>query len=144
MATIYQTPRLQLGNAPLDGYAGSETDQFALVWQTTGSLSTDNFIVEYRPVGTSTWTSAPNPSTINTGVGSRINHTVTVTGVNYNTDYEYRVRHFQGSTLVETHQEAFKTRLPVGDLVDLPLLLMVTQPDPDEKLALGQFRIGLI
>ena len=115
MATIYQPPRLQLGDAPLNGYAGSERDRFALVWQTTGSLSTDRFLVEYRPVGSNTWIAAPTPSTIDTGVGSRVNHTVTITGVDYDAAYEYRVRHFQGNQLIATHQEDFRTRLAAGD-----------------------------
>lgn len=64
MSTLRQPPRIQLGDAPLAGYAGSETDQIAILWQTEGDTSDDTFTVEYRAVGETDWNSVDS-STIN-------------------------------------------------------------------------------
>ena len=84
-------PRLQLGNAPLVGYAGSSTDQMEVLWQTisAGAGTQDSFSVEYRLAGsTGAWLATPATSSINTGIGGRINHFTTMTGLIYATHYE--------------------------------------------------------
>ncbi len=111
-------PRLQLGNAPLVGYAGSSTDQMEVLWQTVsaGSGTQDSFTVEYRLAGSGgAWLATPATSTIATGVGGRINHFTTMTGLNYSTQYEYRVRHQQGDVLVNQFSDTFRTRNPASD-----------------------------
>jgi hypothetical protein len=110
---VKHTPYLQLGDAPL----GSPTDQIEILWQTVpgGSGSDDSFTVDYRLVGNPTWTGAGPIDTLDTGVGDRVNHFVPITGLQYDTDYEYRVVHSRGGAEVATYQDAFHTRLPVGD-----------------------------
>ena len=110
--TINQTPRLQIGDAPL----GSPTDQVALIWQTKGSNSGDSFVVQYRLVNsTEPWQTADAPSVLNTGTDSRMNHYTTITGLDYSSKYEYRVQHLRNGSLVNTYQDNFETRLGAGD-----------------------------
>lgn len=111
-------PRLQLGNAPLIGYAGSATDQMEVLWQTVsaGSGTQDSFTVEFRLAGSGgAWLATPATSSINTGIGGRINHFTTMTGLSYSTQYEYRVRHMQADVLVNQFSDTFLTRNPAGD-----------------------------
>jgi hypothetical protein len=110
---VNHTPYLQLGNAAI----GSATDQIEILWQTkpAGSGVQDSFILEYRQVGNSTWLSAGSPSTLNTGVEGRINHFRDITGLSYNTNYEYRVIHTRAGNTVATYQDMFKSRLAPGD-----------------------------
>ncbi len=110
--TINQPPRLQIGDAQL----GSATDQVALIWQTTGSNSGDSFVVEYRPANSNdSWQTASTPTTIDTTTGGRLNHETTITGLDYDSNYEYRVQHFRNGSLINTYQDSFETRLPAGD-----------------------------
>ncbi len=113
---VNHTPYLQLGNAPLAGFAGSATDRVQIIWQTKpASVSgNDSFVVEYRHAGASTWIDAGASSTINTGVSNRVNRFVDVTGLNYDADYEYRVRHLRDGSVVNDYQATFHTRLPTG------------------------------
>ncbi|MGK7953590.1 MAG: fibronectin type III domain-containing protein [Xenococcaceae cyanobacterium] len=98
--TVNQTPRLQIGDAKL----GSTTDQIALIWQTKGSNSGDSFVVEYRPANSNgTWQTADAPTTIDTRTEGRINHSTTITGLDYSAEYEYRVQHFRNGSLVNTY-----------------------------------------
>ena len=112
-------PYLQLGDAPLDGFKGSETDQVELLWQTLpGSGSgNDSFVVEYRRANSSgPWKAASgSEQTNNIGTGGRVNHSVEIDGLDYNTEYEYRIQHLRGNTVVETFQNSFETRLAAGD-----------------------------
>jgi len=114
---VRHPPRLQLGDAPLAGFAGSETDQIEILWQTVRAHSgtQDGFLVEYRRVGDATWSEAGPIATIDTGVETRIIHSVEIDGLSYDTDYEYRVTHLRADEIVETYQETFHTRLPAGD-----------------------------
>ena len=115
---VKHTPRLQLGDAPLAGYAGSSLDQVEILWQTVtgGSGTQDSFSVEYRLAGTTDpWLAGSAASQINTGAGSRINHSSVITGLNWDTDYEYRVRHLRAGVVVDTYQHTFRTRLQAGD-----------------------------
>jgi hypothetical protein len=113
--TVNHPPYLQLGNAPLTGQPGSETDQVEILWQTiTTGAATDSFVVQYRQLGSIMWLPAGPITTINTGVGTRINHSVTIDGLLFDQDYEYRVQHTSGGFVVGTYQEAFHTRLGAG------------------------------
>jgi hypothetical protein len=101
--TVNHAPRLQLGNAPLAGFAGSTTDQVDILWQTmsAGSGNEDTFVVEYRAVGAPTWTSANSINApIVTGFEGRLVHSATILGLQYDSQYEYRVQHLSGGMLV--------------------------------------------
>lgn len=116
--SIDHNPRLQLGNAPLVGYAGSSTDQMEVLWQTVsaGAGTQDSFSVEYRLAGSSgAWLATPATSLISTGIGGRINHFTTMTGLSYATQYEYRMRHRQADVIVKEFTDTFRTRNPAGD-----------------------------
>jgi len=51
--TVKHNPRLQPGNAPLAGYAGSQQDRVDILWQTIPAAAgtQDSFTVEYRAAG---------------------------------------------------------------------------------------------
>ena len=110
--TINHTPYLQLGNAPLEGY-NAGTDQAEVIWQTTGVADTDTFTSEFRETGAADWTSGNLNPQIITGVGGRINHSTTFTGLNFNDDYDYRITHLRGGSPIATYQSTFHTRLNV-------------------------------
>ncbi len=115
--TVMHEPRVQLGDAPLDGYAGSSTDQIVLMWQAVpaGSGTSDSFVAEYRLSVDTAWTDAGPTSTLDTGVEDRINHSVEIAGLDYDTDYDYRVQHLRAGSLVTEYQATFHTRLAAGD-----------------------------
>ncbi len=115
---VHHNPRLQLGDAPLTGFSGSETDQVEILWQTMQAAAgdQDGFVVQYRRVGDTLWNTAGPISTIDTGVGTRVNHFVEIDGLDYAADYEYRVRHLRGGNILQTFQDTFRTRLPAGDV----------------------------
>lgn len=110
---VKHTPYLQLGDAPL----GSATDQIEILWQTlpVGPGTQDSFTVDYRSVGASPWISAGPVSTLDTGVQGRINHFVPINGLQYDTDYEYRVVHLRSGAQLTTYQSTFQSRLSGGD-----------------------------
>src|SRR5437867_2014383 len=70
---VNHSPYLQLGNAPLTGFAGSSTDRVQIIWQTVpdSASGNDSFVVEYRRADATSWINAGSISTINTGVSSR-------------------------------------------------------------------------
>jgi len=111
--TVNHTPYLQLGNAAL----GNPNDQIEILWQTlpAGIGTQDSFSTEYRLLGSSTWINAGLPGTIDTGVEGRINHFVPITGLQYDSNYEYRVIHERDGSEVTTFQDSFHTRLAPGD-----------------------------
>ena len=110
-------PRLQLGDAPLTGYAGSETDQVEILWQTIpgGPGTNDNFQVDYRPSGSDTWTASPFISTNDVDHDGRIIHSNVLSGLSFDSSYEYRVVHSRGDVIVATYSADFATRLAPGD-----------------------------
>lgn len=114
---VKHNPRLQPGNAPLAGYAGGDLDRVDILWQTKpgGTGTQDTFSVEYRPVGGTTWQSAGLNSAIDTGVESRVVRSASITGLNWNAAYEYRVRHWSGDLIVNQYTSQFRTRLNAGD-----------------------------
>ena len=115
--SVKHNPRLQPGNAPLVGYAGSELDRVDLLWQTipAGAGTQDSFTVEHRAVGATAWTSVALNADINTGIENRVVRSSSITGLNWNANYEYRVRHRRGDVIVGQYQSTFKTRLAAGD-----------------------------
>ncbi|MCY2966854.1 MAG: metallophosphoesterase [Planctomycetota bacterium] len=115
---VNQNPRLQLGNAPLAGYAGSALDQISVLWQTqpAGTGTQDTFTVQYRPFGgTASWQTVPSIVQTATGVEGRIVREASITGLNWNSEYEYRVRHLRAGVLVQEWTDQFRTRLQAGD-----------------------------
>ena len=116
--TINQSPRLQPGDAPLVGYAGSEFDRVDVLWQTVpaGAGIQDSFVVDYRPVDASgAWQVAALNAAIDTGVEGRVVRSATITGLAWNAAYEYRVRHLRGEAIVAEYGSPFRTRLRAGD-----------------------------
>jgi hypothetical protein len=114
--TVKHNPRLQPGNAPLAGYAGGSLDRVDLLWQTIpgGAGTQDTFAVAYRAVGATSWQAAALNATISTGVEGRIVHSSSITGLDWNTNYEYRVRQLRGDVIVAEYQATFRTRLQSG------------------------------
>jgi cysteine-rich repeat protein len=105
-------PYIQLGDAPL----GAATDQFAIVWQTLTLARQgpdhDHFEVEYRAVGSPTWLPGPAPEIRDVGSESRRNHAATLTGLDFDSEYEYRLIHYRNGVALDggTHQASVKTR----------------------------------
>jgi choice-of-anchor B domain-containing protein len=114
--TVNHSPYLQPGNAPLVGFSGSTTDQVQVMWQTVpaGIGTSDSFVVDYRQASATSWISAGAISTLNTGVAGRINHFVDITGLSFDTQFEYRVQHLRDGMPVNVYQAVFRTRLPAG------------------------------
>lgn len=135
MALINQPPRLQLGDAPLTGYTGADTDQVVVIWQTTGSLTGDTFTVEVRPSG-GAWTSVTGHTMDPTGVGSRVMHEVEIDGLSYGSTYEYRVVHTPSGGSPVTYQAEFDTRLEAGDTSGFSFAAYGDSADPN---SLGPF-----
>jgi len=82
---VRHPPRLQLGDAPLAGFAGSEMDHVEILWQTVRAHdgTQDSFLVQYRQVGDATWSEAGPIATIDTGVETRVIHSVEIDGLSY-------------------------------------------------------------
>lgn len=112
--TVNHTPYIQLGNAPLDGYNGG-TDQAEILWQTTGTQDTDTFTARFRETGAGSWTSASLNAQIDTGVGGRIVHSTTFTGLNFDDDYDYEITHLRNGSPIATYSSTFHTRLNPSD-----------------------------
>lgn len=109
---MVRPPRVQLGDASLSGFAGAGSDQMRVMWQTTGEPDGDRFEAEFRGVGDDAWTTTPVESA--TGPGSRVDHWADFTGLDYNRQYEYRIRHIRAG-LLQTWTQAFFTRLASHD-----------------------------
>ena len=106
-------PRLQIGNAPLAGFAGSATDQIDVLWETipSGIGTEDAFVVEYRLSGTSdAWAPAIAPTQQDTGEQERIVHSSAILGLAWDTDYEYRVTHRRADVIAAHVPDASASR----------------------------------
>lgn len=117
--TVNHTPYIQLGNAALEGYNAGK-DQAEVLWQTTGTQDTDTFTAEVRETGLTPWTSVSLNAQINTGVdngpGVRIVHSATLTNLNFNDDYDYRITHLRNGNPIATYgPSTFHTRLDAND-----------------------------
>ncbi len=115
--TLKHNPRLQPGNAPLVGYTGSELDRVELLWQTipSGTGTQDLFNVEFRPVGAAAWQASSLNSPTITNVEGRIVYSASISGLSWNSNYEYRVRHLQAGVIVGQYSSPFHTRLAAGE-----------------------------
>lgn len=112
-STVVQPPRMQLGDAPLDGYPGADQDRITLMWQTTGG--DDEFDAAVRRLGADEWTPAGPVLAEALGVGSRVNHWVEITGLDWGVEYEYRIRQRRDGAEVAVWAHSFRTRLRAGD-----------------------------
>ena len=121
---VKHQPYLQPGDAPLasTGPGIGDTDQIVIVWQTiesgTGDPPDDFFEVEYRRAGDPTFLPATPIDTLATGVETRANHSVTITGLDYGEQYEYRVTHKRepgAPVVVTSYAGTFRTRRSPGD-----------------------------
>ena len=119
---VIHPPYLQLGDAPLAPFPGSESDRVQLLWQTVPIPDArhrtdrdDEFVVEYRALGAARWQRAGAPSQIATGVQGRVNHWLDVGGLDYAAEYDYRVRHLAAGKQVRTYRGTFRTRLAPRD-----------------------------
>lgn len=112
---IHQRPRLQLGNAPLVGFNGSQFDQAEVLWQTmpAGTGGQDVFKVNFRPVGTTTWSPGGSIQQLSQSDG-RIVFSSRMTGLQYDAAYEYRVQHWSDQKLLQVFSSPFQTRLAAG------------------------------
>jgi hypothetical protein len=138
---VKHNPRLQPGNMPLVPFAGSERDRVDVLWQTVplGNLTHDRFTVQYRRAGSDgPWQTATLNDAIDTGFGGRVIHSATIDGLEYDADYEYRVRHLrEDGALVNTYQYPFHTRLPAGS--DKPFTFSAYGDSADIRVV-GNFR----
>ncbi len=107
---LKHAPYLQLGDAPLVGYSGSDTDQLELMWQFIGDPGDHHFEVSCRPTGGS-WKPVADQQEIDTGVGQRVNVAATLLGLEYDSAYEYRVTHGCALGAAVSYQNNFRTRL---------------------------------
>lgn len=137
--SVWQTPRLQLGNAPLTGYAGSDTDQVELLWQTrpAGSGSEDRFTVDVRLAGSAAWSPGGTIQQLAQPVDGRIVFSSRLDGLQYASDYEYRVQHWSGDVLLGDYSSPFRTRLAAGASTPFSFVAYGDSADPS---TIGQFR----
>jgi len=88
-------PYIQLG----DPAPEATTDQFLVVWQTITAAEqgpdADRFEVEYRKLGDASWSSVSSLSVDEVGSSSRLNHVATITGLDFEAEYEYRLTHLR-------------------------------------------------
>ncbi|MCA9248916.1 MAG: DNRLRE domain-containing protein, partial [Planctomycetales bacterium] len=134
---VNHPPRLQPGNAPLAGYAGSELDQVDLLWQTVPADvgAEDRFTAQYRLAGASqAWSEAGAVDLVDTGVDGRVMHSSSIVGLEWNTEYDYRVRHWRADVIAAEYHSTFRTRLQAGD--DTPFQF-VAYGDSADGAALG-------
>jgi Bacterial Ig domain/Calcineurin-like phosphoesterase len=115
---VNHNPRLQPGNVPLVGYPGSELDRVDVLWQTltTDVGNQDQFVVGFRPVGGAVWQTASLNDPIDVGEATRVIRSATITGLNWNSNYEYRVRHLRGDVILNQYISSFRTRIAVNDM----------------------------
>ena len=103
-------PYIQLGDAPL----GAPTDQFAVVWQTTTlerqGPDHDDFVIEYRLVGSESWLPAASVVEEAAGSASRQNHAAIIAGLAFDSEYEYRVTQLRNGAPIQSYQSTAPSR----------------------------------
>ncbi len=116
---IVRPPYLQLGNAPLAPYSGSENDQVELIWHSRAVAAgrDDRFEVRLRRVGGQDYRSIDVGPGEPMGLGfdNRHTHRAVLLGLSYGADYEYELRHLLGEKILASHSGTFRTRLAPGD-----------------------------
>jgi hypothetical protein len=113
---VWHEPYLQQGDAPLNGFPGSELDRIQVRWQVRGAGEPDEFLVDYRSVGSGSWVRADSPTVDPLGVQDRVVYSVDLTGLAWDMAYEYRVTQRRGDATVARYEGDFRTRLAPGDL----------------------------
>ena len=137
---VNQTPRIQLGNAPLIGTPSYDGfDQVEILWQTVeiGNGDMDEFIVEIRDADAndSIWRSAAAINQIDTGIDSRIVHSAAFNGLQWDHLYEYRVTHSRAGAVVDSYQHEFQTRLRPGDVTPFSFAAYGDSAINDDRIA---------
>ena len=75
---VVQPPRIQLGDAPLNGFSGSETDQVEILWQNRRvgrPEASDEFVVAVRKAGDAAFVEV-GPGRVLTGLIKRIDRRI--------------------------------------------------------------------
>jgi len=132
---IKHAPRLQLGDAPLIGYLGSDTDQVELMWQTqpSGAGSEDHFTVQYRVANSANpWMSILGINQVLIPSGGRVNHFAVIDGLAYDSEYEYLVRHLSGDIVIDEYESTFQTRLAANDSTSFSFVAYGDSADIDD------------
>ncbi len=106
---IIREPYLQLGDAPLSGYPGAETDRIQVMWQSSDP-DASQFDAYFRKSGELFWTPVPDIEREEVA-WERFNFFVTLDQLLYDTTYDYRI-----DTAGQTFQASFRTRLDPTDL----------------------------
>lgn len=117
---VNQTPRVQLGNAPLKGTPAFDgRDQIEILWQTVaaGNGRDDSFLAEIRDAGSPNgpWRPSQPLQRIDTSIETRVIHSAVFTGLQWNHRYVYRVQHWRAGAIVNEYSSTFETRLEPGD-----------------------------
>ncbi len=121
---LLRAPYLQLGDAPLVGYPGSETDQVQVMWQADHD-DPAAFLAFWRRVGEASWQriNEIEVEAVDTG---RFNFSVTIDGLDFDEMYEYGIRH--GSDI---YRSKFRTRLAPADPTPFTFAAYGDSADPD-------------
>ena len=112
---VLHPPRVQLGDAPLTPYPGSELDRITIMWQTRGAGAGDTFDVAYRRAGGDAWRAVGGVASTPLEIDARVIYAADIEALDWGTRYEYRVRQLRGGEEVEVWINAFETRLRPGD-----------------------------
>ncbi|NNC42604.1 MAG: metallophosphoesterase family protein [Acidimicrobiia bacterium] len=121
---LIREPYLQLGNAPLFGYPGAETDQIRVMWQSS-NRDVNQFDAYYRESGDLLWTAIPDIESEDVASG-RFNFSVTIDQLSYDNTYEYRI-----DAPGQTFQSSFRTRLDPADTSPFTFAAYGDSLDPD-------------
>ena len=121
------------------GYTGSDTDQVEVLWQTkpAGTGSQDSFTVDVRLAGTTAWSPGGTIQQLAQPVDGRIVFSSRLGGLQYATDYDYRVQHWSGDVLLKEYISPFRTRLPAGSTAPFSWIAYGDSADPT---TIQQFR----
>lgn len=136
---INQTPRLQIGNAPLMGTPSYDGfDQIEILWQTVpaGNGTEDSFVVEIRDIDAtnSNWLPTDTIDQITTGVQDRIVHSAKFRDLEWSHNYEYRVQHLRGRIVVDEFAAEFRTRLRPDDTTSFTFAAYGDSAEPGAPL----------
>ena len=121
---LIRQPYLQIGDAPLDGFGSSQTDQVVIMWQAS-TPDVGDFDAEWRAVGNDTWTEVSDIQSEFVDVG-RYNFYAEILGLPFDREYEYRVDH-----VGTNYQSTFWTRLSPSDTSEFTFAAYGDSADPD-------------
>ncbi len=115
---LIHEPYVQLGDAPLPGFADSNHDQVDIMWQTGPDIDPihqDTFEVSYREASSTEWNKAPYISTINIGIDEKIIHSTTIYGLEFDKEYDYKVDHIRDGKILKSYLGKYRTRIAAGN-----------------------------